>query len=149
MIHFDDWLLKKDEGPVIARQYDNLTRRLEILGDIPEGWSWTLLVQADKHLDLIALTPMEGGLGVDLTAEMLAVSGYYTVQLKGVRGELVRHTNQVRIFIPDSLSGDANWPEVPSEFSQIEANIRVLGAHPPVPGTKVTGWCGTWSGGSM
>ena len=136
MIYFDDWLLKKDEGPVIARQYDNLTRRLEILGDIPEGWSWTLLVQADKHLDLIALTPMEGGLGVDLTAEMLAVSGYYTVQLKGVRGELVRHTNQVRIFIPDSLSGDANWPEVPSEFSQIEANIRALGAHPPVPGDK-------------
>ena len=108
MIHFDDWLLTKDEGPVIARQYDNLTRRLEILGDIPEGWSWTLLVQADKHLDIIALAPMEGGMGVDLTAEMLALSGYYTVQLKGVQGELVRHTNQVRIFIPDSLSGDAN-----------------------------------------
>ena len=100
MIYFDDWLLKKDEGPVIARQYDNLTGRLEILGAFPEGWAWTLLVQADKHLDLIALTPMEGGLGVDLTAEMLAVSGYYTVQLKGVRGELVRHTNQVRIFYP-------------------------------------------------
>ncbi|MEQ2445082.1 hypothetical protein WMO64_16645 [Pseudoflavonifractor sp. CLA-AP-H29] len=136
MIHFDDWRLTKDEGPVIARQYDNLTGRLEILGAFPEGWDWTLLVQADKHLDLIALTPMEGGLGVDLTAEMLAVSGYYTVQLKGVRGELVRHTNQVRIFIPDSLSGDANWPEVPSEFSQVEANIRALGAHPPVPGDE-------------
>lgn len=136
MIHFDDWLLKADAGPVIARQYDNLTGRLEILGAFPEGWDWTLLVQADKHLDLIALTPMEGGLGVDLTAEMLAVSGYYTVQLKGVRGELVRHTNQVRIFIPDSLSGDANWPEVPSEFSQMEANIRELGEHPPIPGDE-------------
>lgn len=134
MIHFDDWLLMVDAGPVIARQYDNLTRRLEILGQFPEGWDWTLLVQADKHLDIIALAPMEGGLGVDLTAEMLALSGYYTVQLKGVQGELVRHTNQVRIFIPDSLSGDANWPEVPSEFSQIEANIRELGAHPPIPG---------------
>ena len=134
MIHFDDWLLTKDEGPVIARQYDNLTRRLEILGDIPEGWSWTLMVQADKHLDIIALAPMEGGMGVDLTAEMLALSGYYTVQLKGVQGELVRHTNQVRIFIPDSLSGDANWPEIPSEFSQAEARIRELNEHPPYPG---------------
>lgn len=134
MIYFDDWLLMVDAGPVIARQYDNLTRRLEILGQFPEGWDWTLLVQADKHLDIIALAPMEGGMGVDLTAEMLALSGYYTVQLKGVQGELVRHTNQVRIFIPDSLSGDANWPEVPSEFSQIEANIRELGAHPPIPG---------------
>lgn len=135
MIHFDDWLLTKDEGPAIARQYDNLTRRLEILGDIPEGWSWTLLVQADReHLDLIALRPMEGGLGVDLTAEMLALSGYYTIQLRGNQGELVRHTNQVRIFIPDSLSGDANWPELPSEFSQAEADIRELNAHPPIPG---------------
>lgn len=135
MIRFDDWLLTKDEGPVIARQYDNLTRRLEILGDIPEGWSWTLLVQADKHLDIIALAPMEGGLGVDLTKEMLAIGGYHTLQLKGTKGELVRHTNQLHnVLIPASLSGDANWPEVPSEFSQIEANIRELGAHPPIPG---------------
>lgn len=135
MIYFDDWLLMVDAGQVvIARQYDNLTRRLEILGQFPEGWDWTLLVQAGTHLDIVALAPMESGMGVDLTAEMLALSGYYTVQLKGVQGELVRHTNQVRIFIPDSLSGDANWPEVPSEFSQMEANIRELGEHPPIPG---------------
>ena len=137
MIHFDDWLLTKDEGPFIARQFDNLTRRLEILGDIPEGWDWTLLVQADReHLDLIALAPMEGGLGVELTKEMLAIGGYHTLQLKGVQGELVRHTNQVRIFIPSSLSGDANWPEVPSEFSQAEARIRELNEHPPIPGDE-------------
>lgn len=135
MIHFDDWLLTKDEGPVIARQYDNLTRRLEILGDIPEGWSWTLLVQVDKHLDIIALAPMDGGLGVDLTKEMLAIGGYHTLQLKGTQGELVRHTNQLHnVLIPASLSGDANWPEIPSEFSQAEARIRELNEHPPYPG---------------
>lgn len=135
VIHYEDWRLWADPGPAVARQYDNLTRRLEITGDLPEGWDWTLLVQADReHLDLIALRPMEGGLGVDLTKEMLALSGYYTIQLRGNQGELVRHTNQVRIFIPSSLSGDANWPEVPSEFSQMEANIRELGEHPPIPG---------------
>ena len=135
VIHYEDWRLWADPGPAIARQYDNLTRRLEIVGDLPEGWDWTLLVQADReHLDLIALRPMEGGLGVDLTAEMLALSGYYTIQLRGSQGELVRHTNQVRIFIPSSLSGDANWPELPSEFSQAEADIRALNAHPPIPG---------------
>lgn len=135
VIHYEDWRLWADPGPVIARQYDNLTRRLEIAGDLPEGWDWTLLVEADReHLDLIALRPMEGGLGVDLTAEMLALSGYYTIQLRGNQGELARHTNQVRIFIPSSLSGDANWPELPSEFSQAEADIRALNAHPPIPG---------------
>ena len=135
VIHYEDWRLWADPGLAIARQYDNLTRRLEITGDLPEGWDWTLLVEADReHLDLIALRPMEGGLGVDLTAEMLALSGYYTIQLRGNQGELVRHTNQVRIFIPSSLSGDANWPELPSEFSQAEADIRALNAHPPIPG---------------
>lgn len=135
VIHYEDWRLWADPGPAIARQYDNLTRRLEITGDLPEGWDWTLLVEADReHLDLIALRPMEGGLGVDLTAEMLALSGYYTIQLRGNQGELARHTNQVRIFIPSSLSGDANWPELPSEFSQAEADIRALNAHPPIPG---------------
>ena len=135
VIHYEDWRLWADPGPAVARQYDNLTRRLEITGDLPEGWDWTLLVEADReHLDLIALRPMEGGLGVDLTAEMLALSGYYTIQLRGNQGELVRHTNQVRIFIPSSLSGDANWPELPSEFSQAEADIRALNAHPPIPG---------------
>ena len=133
MIHYKDWRLQVDTGPVIARQYDNLTGRLEIEGAFPEGWEWTLLVQADRHLDLIALTATENGLGVDLTAEMLALSGYYTVQLRATRGELVRHTNQVRIFVPDSLSGDANWPEIPSEFSQAEADIRELNGHPPIP----------------
>ena len=143
VIHYEDWRLWADPGLAIARQYDNLTRRLEITGDLPEGWDWTLLVEADReHLDLIALRPMEGGLGVDLTAEMLALSGYYTIQLRGNQGELVRHTNQVRIFIPDSLSGDANWPEVPSEFSQVEANIRELGEHPPIPGDE--GFWLTW-----
>ena len=135
VIHYEDWRLWADPGPAVARQYDNLTRRLEIVGDLPEGWDWTLLVEADReHLDLIALRPMEGGLGVDLTAEMLALSGYYTIQLRGNQGELARHTNQVRIFIPSSLSGDANWPELPSEFSQAEADIRALNAHPPIPG---------------
>lgn len=135
VIHYEDWRLWADPGPAVARQYDNLTRRLEITGDLPEGWDWTLLVEADReHLDLIALRPMEGGLGVDLTAEMLALSGYYTIQLRGNQGELARHTNQVRIFIPSSLSGDANWPELPSEFSQAEADIRELNAHPPIPG---------------
>ena len=135
MIHYEDWRLWADPGPAVARQYDNLTRRLEITGDLPEGWDWTLLMEADReHLDLIALRPMEGGLGVVLTAEMLALSGYYTIQLRGNQGELARHTNQVRIFIPSSLSGDANWPELPSEFSQAEADIRALNAHPPIPG---------------
>lgn len=136
MIRFDDWKITIDGASVIAQQYDNLTRRLEVMGDIPDGWDWVMLVRASGNLDIIQLSPIPGGLGVDLTAEMLALSAEYAFQLKGTQGEKVRHSNVVFSRIPRSLSGDANWPEVPNAFSQIEANIRELGEHPPVPGDK-------------
>lgn len=141
MIQFTDWTISVQRG-VIARQYDNLTRRLEVLGELPEGWMWEMLVQVQGHLDILSLFPCEGGIGADLTAEMLAQAGYYTMQLRGAQGELVRHTNQVIVYIPESLSGDASWPAVPSEFSQAEARIRELNAHPPVPG--VNGYWMIW-----
>ena len=133
MIKFQDWTIRA-EGQVLARQYDNLTRELRIEGDMPQGWDWDLLVQAEEMLDIIRLTPGENSLSVTLTAEMLALSGFYLIQLRGTQGEKVRHTNSIRVFVPESLSGDAQWPELPTAFSQAEADIRELNAHPPIPG---------------
>lgn len=133
MIRFQDWTIRA-EGQVLARQYDNLTRELRIEGDIPGDWAWDLLVQAGELLDIIRLTPGENSLSVTLTAEMLALSGFYMLQLRGTQGEKVRHTNAIRVFVPESLSGDAQWPELPTEFSQAEEDIRELNAHPPIPG---------------
>ena len=141
MIKFDNWRIS-NEDHVLARQYDNLTRELRVEGNIPEGWSWDLLVQAGKNLDIIGLTREEDHLSVMLTAEMLALSGFYVLQLRGTQGEQVRHTNPIRGFVPESLSGDAQWPEVPTEFSQMEAAIRELHAHPPIPGED--GFWMTW-----
>ena len=135
MIQFQDWTIRA-EGQVLARQYDNLTRELCIQGSIPDGWDWDLLVQVGELLDVIRLTPGNGSLSVTLTAEMLALAGFYTIQLRGARGEKVRHTNTIRVFVPESLSGDARWPELPTEFSQAEADIRALNAHPPIPGEE-------------
>lgn len=133
MIQFQDWTIRA-EGQVLARQYDNLTRELRIEGDLPQGWDWDLLVQAEEMLDIIRLAPGENSLSVTLTAEMLALSGFYLLQLRGTQGEKVRHTNSIRVFVPESLSGDARWPELPTAFSQAEADIRALNAHPPIPG---------------
>ena len=131
-IFFHDWKIKTDYKD-LARQYDHLTREILVQG-APDGWTWDLLVRTGDALDLITLSPMEGGLGVTLTAEMLALSGYYVLQLRGTQGELVRHTNMIQILVPESMSGDAQWPSIPSEFSQAEANIRALNEHPPKPG---------------
>ena len=118
-LRFADWALEGSRCP-IARQYDDNSRVLLVEGDLPEGWSWTMLTACGDNLDLIGLSPMEGGVGAVLTAEMLALAGWYRMQLRGTMGEQTRHTNVVRVFIPESLSGDARWPEVPSEFSQAE-----------------------------
>lgn len=135
MLLFSDWTIKTD-GDLIARQYDNLSRELLVMGTLPEGWAWELLVQAGGSVNVIALSPRKGGVGVTLTAEMLTKAGLYALQLRGGRGEEVRHTNVIQVVVPTSLVGDATWPELPSEFSQAEANIRALNAHPPYAGSN-------------
>lgn len=125
MIRFDNWQITA-QG-LLAQQYDNLTRRLDVEGDFPAGWSWSAMVEVGDYFDILALTPTETGVGAVLTRDQLAVPGYYTVQLKGVRGDKVRHTNKTRLYVAESLSGDAVWPEVPSEFSQIEQRIVAAG----------------------
>lgn len=133
MITFADWTIDSCGHP-IAMQYDNLSRTLSVLGDLPEGWTWAMLVEADGNLNIIALSPIEGGVGVTLTADMLSVTGYYTMQLRGTQGDMVRHTNTIQVYIPESLSGDAEWPSVPSEFTQVEQNIIAINNNPPKPG---------------
>lgn len=133
MIEFKNWTLHSDRK-VLARQYDNLSRTLLVGGELPDGYSWAMLVKAGEAMDVIALSPMEGGVGVVLTADQLSLSGDYRMQLRGTRGEEVRHTDVITVFIPASLSGDAQWPTVPSEFSQLEQKLEELNRHPPVPG---------------
>ncbi|WP_297289420.1 hypothetical protein [uncultured Flavonifractor sp.] len=133
MIKFDNWHIE-NEGEILARQYDNLTRELRVEGSIPEGWTWDLLVQAGENMDIIGLSQEANSLAITLTAEMLALPGYYTLQLRAAQGEKVRHTNMIRVYVPASLSGDAQWPEVPSEFTQVEQNIFAINNHPPMPG---------------
>lgn len=121
MIEFDNWVLRL-RGALFLRQYDNLAT-IAVLGDIPEGWTWTLLVECGGNLNLISLTPIQGGLTATLSADDLSLAGRYAVQLKGVQGEKVRHTCKIYPVVPSSLSGDAKWPALPTEFSQAEERV--------------------------
>ena len=137
MILFDNWRIKY-VGELLAHQYDNLSRTLLVKG-VPDGYDWAMMVQIKEYFDVIALAPMEEGVGVVLTEEQLSLDGYYSMQLVGTLkddGVTKRHTNALQVYVGASLSGDANWPEVPSEFSQMEDRIRELNSHPPVPGTQ-------------
>lgn len=122
MIRFDNWNIEAD-GEILARQFDNKTRTLTVAGDLPAGWEWVMLVQVDGAMDILPLQAAEGGLSIVLTAEQLSIAGYYTMQLRGTQGEMVKHTNTVNVYIPASLSGDAQWPAVPSEFTELERRV--------------------------
>lgn len=122
MIRFCNWKINCD-GPLLAMQYDNLTRELRAEGNLPDGYDWAALVQVNRYFDIIALERTAGGAAAVLTAEQLSQSGYYTVQLRGTRGSKVRHTNTIRVAVGRSLSGDEHWPEIPSEFTQLEQRV--------------------------
>ena len=137
MIVFNNWTITVTG--LIARQYDNLSRRIDVEGDLPTGYTWQLLVQSGGNADTLLLQPTENGAGVVLTADNLSKSGEYYFQLRGVLeadGVTKQHTNVVSAHIPKSLTGVGNWPEVPTEFYQVEANILELYQHPPVPGSN-------------
>ena len=79
MIVFKDWQIAITG--TIARQYDNLSRRIDVTGDLPEGFTWRLLVQCGSNADTILLTPTDTGVGAVLTADNLSVAGEYENQL--------------------------------------------------------------------
>ena len=121
MIVFKDWEITVHGQ--LAHQFDHLTRRIDVVGDLPEGWEWSLMVTVDDNLDILYLEPTAEGVGTELTRDQLAFAGFYTIQLKGTQGEKVRHTNKTQAYVGETISGDAKWPEIPSEFAQIEASV--------------------------
>ncbi len=117
---YHNWKLT---GTLDARQHDNL-RILVISGNFPDGWDWDLFVSFGENLDMIHLEKMDDGVGTVLTADQLCFEGYYTMQLRGCNGDEVRHTNQIKVFVGASMSGDGQWPEIPTAFTDLEKRVN-------------------------
>lgn len=131
---FAAWQLSAGQG-IVGRQYDNLSHSLVVVGDLPAGYTWDMLVEARGKYNVIPLTSTETGASAPLTDDQLAFGDeYYAFQLRGTSGEIIHHTNAVQVYVPETIVGPGTWPVLPTEFSQAEANIRELNAHPPVPG---------------
>lgn len=131
---FSDWVLSKPQGGLLGYQYDNLTRELVVQGDLPEGWTWDILVSASGKGDTWPLALGDGQASITLTDDNLSVRGEYYLQLRGTNGDQVRHTNVITAYNSRSLSGAGQWPTLPTEWIQAEKDIKELNAHPPVPG---------------
>ena len=133
---FSDWVLSKSQGGLLGYQYDNLTRELVVQGDLPEGWTWDILVSASGKGDTWPLALGDGQASITLTDDNLSVRGEYYLQLRGTKGDQVRHTNVITAYNSRSLSGAGQWPTLPTEWIQAEKDIKELNAHPPVPGSN-------------
>lgn len=68
--------------------------------------------------------PKKKLIGAVLERGWVSEAGKYSVQLRGIKGDAVRHTNLITIRIPKSIAGEAQWSEVPSEFTQIEQRVN-------------------------
>ena len=130
---FSCWHIEASEG-ILGRQYDNLAHSIVVVGSLPEGYTWDMLVECRGNYNVIPLTVNDTGASATLTADQLALSGYYDFQLRGTQDSVIHHTNTTQVFIPDTIVGPGTWPVLPTEFSQAEAAIKELNAHPPVPG---------------
>ena len=138
---FSCWHIEASEG-ILGRQYDNLAHQIVVVGSLPEGYTWDMLVECRGNYNIIPLTVNSTGASAALTADQLALTGYYDFQLRGTQDSVIHHTNSTQVFIPDTIVGPGTWPVLPTEFSQAEAAIKDLNAHPPMPG--VTGYWMLW-----
>ena len=138
---FSCWHIEASEG-ILGRQYDNLAHQIVVVGSLPEGYTWDMLVECRGNYNIIPLTVNSTGASAALTADQLALTGYYDFQLRGTQDSVIHHTNSTQVFIPDTIVGPGTWPALPTEFSEAEAAIKELNAHPPMPG--VTGYWMLW-----
>lgn len=111
MITFQNWKIRS--SGLLGWQYDNLSRRMEVTGPLPGGWTWEMLVRAGKAETVVPLAVTETGAAADLTRDQLSVGGLYELQLRGTQGDTVRHTNVIRAFVARSIAGEGDWPGAP------------------------------------
>jgi hypothetical protein len=123
MIIFKTWVISSTDG-FLAQQYDNKSRYIKVSGKIPNIWDWVAIVKIGEYMDFIPLFEQDGYLVAELTADQLSISGEYTLQIRATAEDIVRHTNTIKVNVPASLSGDANWPEIPTEFTDLERRVN-------------------------
>ncbi|MCQ2316346.1 MAG: hypothetical protein MJZ85_06645 [Bacteroidales bacterium] len=92
---------------------------MRLAGDIPEGYQWELLISHEEYLDVIHLDADGDEYRTLLTAEQLAFDGDYEMQLRAFSDYLVKHSTKTVVRIGETISGDEQWPEVPTVFSQM------------------------------
>lgn len=140
MITMRNWIVENTvHDSLIGYERDHLARRLEISTDLGPEWALKLDLDRDGKKNVVDLEREGDVLYVDLTRDMLSGDGHYRAQLRGLSGEVVRHSNIFWLGVSNSINAiDAFPPLEPTEMAQMEAKITqardeavAAAAHPP------------------
>ena len=136
---------------ILAFKKDNLTAQMTFTVDTDNSWVYKLDVRlpvkcctGEELFNIIDL-PMDANrtCTIDVTAAMVPFTGKYTMQLRGISGEQVYHSDTFEVWVKYSIDPGAAYDPVPSEFYQIEDNITEINNHPPYP--DISGFWMIWN----
>lgn len=114
---------------------------INITVDTDESWVYKLDVKypdkccsGEQLYNIINLVRIGDACTVVLTKDMLPFTGKYIMQLRGISGDKVYHSDTFDCWVKYSIEPASTYDPVPSEFYQIEQNITEINNNPPKPG---------------
>ena len=124
------------DGHTLAFQKNNLVDSMVITVDTDETWQYKLDVKypckdsnGEELYNVIDLTRVGNTCTAILQASMLPFNGKYTMQLRGISGDKVYHTDTFDVWVKYSIDPGKVYDPVPSEFYQIEQAVTEQAAN--------------------
>lgn len=119
------------DSKTLAFEKNNNVDEIVITVDTDESWSYKLDVKypdkfnigKDALYNIIDLGRNGDICSVTLTREMLPFNGKYTMQLRGINGDKVYHSDTFEVWVKYSIEPGSTYNPVPSEFYQVEARL--------------------------
>lgn len=114
----------------LAFEKNNGVDVINITVDTDESWSYKLDVKypekcctGEQRYNIIDLTRTGNSCTAVLTKDMLPFTGKYIMQLRGISGDKVYHSDTFDCWVKYSIEPASTYDPVPSEFYQIEAKL--------------------------
>lgn len=129
------------DNKFLAFEKNNGVDVINITVDTDESWTYKLDVKypekccsGEQLYNIINLIRIGNICTAVLTKDMLPFTGKYVMQLRGISGDKVYHSDTFDCWVKYSIEPASTYDPIPSEFYQIEQNITEMNNHPPKPG---------------
>lgn len=115
----------------LAFEKNNGVDVINVTVDTDESWTYKLDVKypekcctGEELFNIIDL-PMDANrtCTIYVAADMVPFTGKYTMQLRGISGEQVYHSDTFDAWVKYSIEPGSTYNPVPSEFYQVEARL--------------------------